>query len=268
MGQKTYQSLAYYEPFYHQAQKRRQAALDNAEYTEGTKAPEFSKLIKVQDLVLSLGGRKILNGASFEIPAGSVTTIFGPSGAGKTTLTDVLLALYRPDSGSILIDGVSLNEIDLIAWRHEIGYVPQELFLFHDTVLLNVTLGDDSIDQETANDALRRAGAWDFIAALPDGVNTVVGERGAKLSGGQRQRIAIARALARQPRLLILDEPTTALDPVTEREICQTLRALAGDVTILAISHQPALTEIADHVLEVANGTVQMMDTVPTTGAA
>jgi ATP-binding cassette subfamily C protein len=142
------------------------------------------------------------------------------------------------------------------SWREKIGYVPQEMSLFHDTVLNNITLADPNISREAAEAALRTAEAWDFVSAMPEGLDTVVGERGAKISGGQRQRVAIARALARNPRLLILDEPTTALDPETESAICETLLKMKGSVTILVISHQSALVEIADITYLISDGAI------------
>jgi ATP-binding cassette subfamily C protein len=134
-----------------------------------------------------------------------------------------------------------------------VGYVPQETVLLHDTVLHNVTLGDPAISQAQARAALEKAGAWDFVRAFPEGLETVVGERGGRLSGGQRQRIAIARALINAPRLLILDEATSALDPESEADIIATLQALKADLTILAITHNESLAQAADvvHRLEV-----------------
>ena len=169
-------------------------------------------------------------------------------GTGKTTLTDLLLGFYRPDEGEILIDGVPLNEIDLRSWRRSIGYVPQELILLHDTILANITLGDSSIGEERVMEALHLAGAADFIARLPEGLATEVGEKGARFSGGQRQRIALARALVHRPKLLILDEVTSALDAETEVEICENIREISKTVTVLAISHRQAWIDIADHV--------------------
>jgi ATP-binding cassette subfamily C protein len=139
-------------------------------------------------------------------------------------------------------------------WRRQIGYVPQESWLLHDTVLNNVTLGDPALTSEDAIKALRSAGAWEFVKKMSQGINSIVGERGGKISGGQRQRIAIARALVHKPRLLILDEATTALDPENEMVICNALRELRGRLTILAISHQPALLEVADQAYRLQNG--------------
>ena len=137
-----------------------------------------------------------------------------------------------------------------------IGYVPQDTILLHDSILINVTLGEPSLTIEDVEYALKSAGAWAFVNNMADGVHTAVGERGAKLSGGQRQRIAIARALIHRPQLLILDEATSALDPKSEAEICQTLKELSGCLTILAISHQTALVDVADRVFQIADGDV------------
>lgn len=155
------------------------------------------------------------------------------------------------------IDGVPLSEIDLTTWRKQVGYVPQEMFLFHDTVYNNIVLGDTSISHSDVNAALRAAGAWAFVSRLPQGMETRIGERGGRISGGERQRIAIATALVRRPRLLVLDEVTTALDPETEAGICATLRGLAGSVTIVAISHQPALMAETHRLYRIENGCVE-----------
>jgi ATP-binding cassette subfamily C protein len=200
-----------------------------------------------------------LNGVSLEIPAGGFVGIAGASGAGKTTIADLIIGLVHPQQGSILIDGVSLAEIDLTAWRKQVGYVPQEMFLFHDTIYNNVVLGDTSISRAEVEEAIRAAGAREFVSRLPDGIDTVIGERGGRISGGERQRIAIATALVRKPKLLVLDEVTTALDSKTEAEICATLRNLSGQVTIVAISHQPALMNEAHSLYRIEAGRVDKL---------
>jgi ATP-binding cassette subfamily C protein len=189
-----------------------------------------------------------------DIPAGKLTTLFGPSGSGKTTAIDLLLGFYDADEGEISVDGQPISDMNIRSWRQKIGYVPQELFLFHESILHNLTLGDSRYSEEDARLALQRAGAWNFVTQQQNGMKTIVGERGARLSGGQRQRIAIARALIRNPRLLVLDEPTTALDPATELEICKTLKELGSDVTIVAISHQRAIAEVADNLIQLSGG--------------
>jgi ATP-binding cassette subfamily C protein len=137
-----------------------------------------------------------------------------------------------------------------------IGYVPQELVLFHDTIFANIALGDPSVGEAEVREALKAAGALDFVEAMPDGLQTQVGEKGTKISGGQRQRIALARALVTRPHILILDEVTSALDPETERAIVANIRALRGGSTIIAITHRPALLEIADQVYALSDGQV------------
>ena len=137
-----------------------------------------------------------------------------------------------------------------------IGYVPQEALLLHDTIRNNITLGDADLSEKDAEDAMRASGAWEFVQSMPQGMQTIVGERGGKLSGGQRQRIAIARAIVHKPRLLILDEATSALDPQSESAICETMIELRGQLTILTISHQEALVGIADKAYHVLDGKI------------
>lgn len=214
----------------------------------GTEQPTLNQGIRFRDVGFDYGERRVLAGVDLQIPARAFTVIVGPSGVGKTTLIDLVTGLLRPNRGDILVDGQPLADLDLRAWRRMIGYVPQDHFLLHDTVLQNVTLGDAELTPEDARQALMAAGAWDFVTGLPRGVDTVVGERGGRLSGGQRQRIVIARALAHKPALLILDEATSALDPETARQLGQTLTKLTERMTLLAITHNPELVEVADQV--------------------
>jgi ATP-binding cassette subfamily C protein len=222
---------------------------------EGT-SPSLEKSVRLNNVSFGYEKISVLRNASLTVPAGSFTTIMGPSGAGKTTIADLIIGLLRPQQGEILIDNVPLEQVDLRQWRRMIGYVPQESFLLHDTVLWNVTLGDPEVNEADVEAALRAAGAWEFVAELPQRIHSSVAERGTALSGGQRQRIAIARALARRPKLLILDEVTSSLDPQTEAAICQTLQGLRGGLTILAISHQPAVVEAADRIYRIQSGEV------------
>jgi ATP-binding cassette subfamily C protein len=235
-----------------------QAVIEEAsrarETNPGGISPRLEKSVSLNNVNFGYGEALVLSNASLTVPAGSFTAIIGPSGAGKTTIADLIIGLLRPQHGEILIDNVPLEEVDLRQWRRMIGYVPQESFLLHETVLWNVTLGDPEVNEAEAEAALRAAGAWEFVAELPQQIHSSVAERGMALSGGQRQRIAIARALARRPKLLILDEVTNSLDPQTEAAICQTLQGLRGQLTILAISHQPAVVEAADRIYRIQNG--------------
>ncbi|WGF86424.1 ABC transporter ATP-binding protein [Marinivivus vitaminiproducens] len=220
----------------------------------GTIKPTLEREARFEHVTFRFADRAVLNDLSMDIPANQLTVIMGPSGVGKTTLSDLLIGLHRPESGRILIDGVSLDDVDIRAWRRMIGYVPQDLTLFHDSIRANVTLGDPTIDDERVATALKTAGAWEFVEATEQGLDTVAGERGLKLSGGQRQRIALARALAIQPKLLILDEVTSALDPETEQAICANVRNIAHGYTILAITHRPAWVKVADRVWHLGPG--------------
>jgi ATP-binding cassette, subfamily C, bacterial len=255
--QGQYQSLAVSESAFWSLLDSVTTADGQAETSAGhAEPPDLTKGIELVDVDFAYGDVPVLTQAALTIEAGKFTAVIGPSGAGKTTIADLLVGLYTPDRGSVLIDGIPLTEISLGAWRSRIGYVPQEMLLFHDSIRRNVTLGDESITDEDVVRALRSAGAWKFVSELDNGIDTLIGEHGARLSGGQRQRIAIARALVAKPRLLVLDEVTTALDPTTEAEICGTLRDLAGAVTIVSISHQPAMRRVADVVYRVEHGRV------------
>ena len=191
---------------------------------------------------------------SLFIPSGKITVLQGPSGAGKTTIVDLLLGLHEPASGRITIDGRPLDQLSLKAWRSNIGYVPQELSLLHSSLRDNIALGNTDLSDEDIGEALRLADAEDFVNSLPDGLDSNAGEMGGRLSGGQRQRIALARALVGRPKLLILDEVTSALDPETEASICRNALGLAGEFTIIAITHRPAWSKIADRLYKVENG--------------
>jgi ATP-binding cassette subfamily C protein len=227
------------------------------EEAHGGAAPHLDEGIEFADVSVRYDDRDVLSSVSLAIPAGSITAIIGPSGAGKTTLVDLLTGLVVPDEGEVRIDGIRLDDLDLARWRRLVGYVPQEMLMLHDSVRANVTLGDSDLSDAQVEQALRAAGGWEFVAALPEGLDSSVGERGSLLSGGQRQRIAIARALVRRPRLLILDEATAALDPATEAAVWATVETLRQQTTVVAISHQPALTRVADRVYRIADGRIE-----------
>jgi ATP-binding cassette subfamily C protein len=225
------------------------------EQSPGTKAPSLVRGIRIDDVHFAYEGKEpVLRGMSLEIPAGSTTALLGLSGVGKTTVVDLIIGLLRPQRGAVTIDGVPLHELDLHAWRRMIGYVPQDALLLHDSIWHNVSLGDPSIDEACAERALRTAGAWDFVSALPEGIHASVGERGSRLSGGQRQRIVIARALALEPKLLILDEATSSLDPDTEEAVWEILMGLRGRMTLVSITHRPTLVRSVDRAFRIEKG--------------
>ncbi len=258
--QKQYQKLAATQSAFWSIHRTIEEAEDAREVTPGTRTPALRQAIRFDDVSFGYGDKKVLRHLSIEIPTRALTTIIGPSGAGKTTLIDLLIGFYQPDSGTVLLDDEPLTRIDTKQWRQMIGYVPQEQLLLHDSILMNVTFGDQELTETDVEDALKAAGAWDFVSTLPDGIHTNVGERGATLSGGQRQRIMIARALAHRPSVLILDEPTSALDPESEATISATLQKLRENYTILAISHQPALADLADNVYRLDGGGLEQVE--------
>jgi ATP-binding cassette subfamily C protein len=218
--------------------------------------PSLEAGITLRGVSIGYDGTPVVEAVNIEIPARSLTVIFGPSGSGKTTILDTIIGFLNPSAGDVIIDGRPIAQIDLTEWRRMIGYVPQDLFLFHDTIRENITLSEPNISDASVWEALTAAGAAEFVAELPHGIDTVVGERGMRLSGGQRQRLSIARALVRRPALLLLDEATSALDVATERAICKTVKDLSAHMTVIAVSHQPAIVELADRVYEVSGGKV------------
>lgn len=188
---------------------------------------------------------------SLTIPAGQTTAIVGPSGSGKSTLADVLLGLITPAQGRVLVDETPLTPELLPAWRAQIGYVPQDSFHFHDTLRANLLWARPEASEDELQEALRIAAAG-FVARLPQGLDTVLGDRGVRLSGGERQRVALARALVRRPAMLILDEATSSLDSENERRVQDAIERLHGRLTVLVITHRLTTVRLADsiHVLE------------------
>ncbi len=189
--------------------------------------------------------RRTLDGIDAVIPAGSNVAFVGPSGSGKSTVLRLIMRLFDPEEGAVTVDGVDVTAAAMSSWRRQLGVVFQEPFLFDTTIRENIALGKDGATEAEVLAAAAAAELDETIAALPRGIDTLVGQRGANLSGGQRQRVAIARALVRDPRVLLLDEATSALDPVTERDISDTLRRAGSDRTVIAITHR--LTSITDY---------------------
>lgn len=189
------------------------------------------------------------------IKAGATTALAGSSGAGKSTIADLLMGLISPDTGCLMVDDKRLTSDNLSAWRGRIGYVAQETFLFNDTIRSNLLI--DGVDDEDLMLVLKSSAASEFISKLPEGLDTIIGDRGVRLSGGERQRIALARALLRHPSLLILDEATSNLDSVNEKRILDAIEELHGEVTILIIAHRLSTIRNADYIYLIEDGVIK-----------
>lgn len=220
----------------------------------------FVKNINVSDLSFNYEGVDLpaLDAINLDIEAGSMIGFIGASGAGKSTLIDCLLGLIQPLSGELSVDGKLITSDNVFSWQKKLGYVPQVIYLLDGSLRDNIGFGipSDSIDDEKIRRAVERSQLTDFIASLPDGLETLVGERGVRLSGGQRQRIGIARALYNNPPVLVLDEATSSLDTVTEREVMQAVEELQGSTTVLIIAHRYSTIENCDYLYKLEKGKI------------
>jgi len=210
----------------------------------------------VQALDVKFGERKVLERVDMTMAMPGMLAIAGGSGAGKSTLVHALLGLVEPSTGSIWLGGHELSTVPLGAWRRAIGYVPQETILFHASVWENLTLAHPAASKAEVEKAVRRAHAYEFIAALPEGYDTIIGDQGVKLSGGQRQRLGIARALLTNPILLLLDEAMSALDAESEAELLRTLDELRSHMGILIVAHRLAAVRAADSICVLEAGRI------------
>ncbi len=229
--------------------------VDEEAMNGGKPVGELSSDIVFENVDFSYDGvqkRTVLSGVNLRILYGKTTAVIGPSGIGKTTVADLIVRLYSPQNGRILINGVDLNELDLVSWRRRVGFVSQDTFLFNMSVRDNIGLGNTNASDEEIIEAARKAYAHDFILEMAQGYETEIGDRGARLSGGQRQRIAIARAFVRDPDLLILDEATNSLDAHSEELVRRALTSLPAGKTVLIITHDMSSLEKADVVYDLS----------------
>ncbi len=199
------------------------------------------------------GESKVLEGLDLCIRKGEAVGIIGESGSGKSTLADLMLRLYKPQKGGVFMDGIDISTIPE-AWSRIMAYIPQNVFLMDDTIRENVIFGAKDISDDAVWDALKKAALDTFVKGLPDGLDTIVGERGVKFSGGQRQRIAIARALLIDPQIMILDEATSALDNETEAAVMDAIDALSGSVTMMIIAHRLTTLKNCNRIFEITGG--------------
>lgn len=217
---------------------------------------EFREGIEFRGVSFSYEDRQVLNDISFTIPKGQTVALVGPSGGGKSTISDLIPRFYDPDAGAVLVDGVDLRDYKVESVREHMGIVAQETVLFNDTIAENIRMGNTEATDDQVEEAARVANAYDFIMATEHGFQTNIGDRGMKLSGGQRQRLSIARAVLRNPDILILDEATSALDTESERLVQESLSSLLNGRTSLVIAHRLSTIQHADKIIVIESGRI------------
>ena len=222
----------------------------------GARPARFERELGFDRVSFRYDDEPVLSDVSFEVPKGRAVAIVGPSGAGKTTLLELVARFHDPTSGTITLDGVPIGDLSRSSLRGLIGLVSQETVVLNDSVHANIAYGRPQAGRSEVRDAARAANALEFVERLPDGFDTVLGERGTRLSGGQRQRIAIARALLRDPPILILDEATSALDTESERLVQEAIDRLMRDRTVLVVAHRLATVQHVDEILVLDGGRI------------
>lgn len=230
---------------------------DNEEKNIGLEKFKFNNSLRFNNIGFSYNNKKVvLADVNFTITRGEMVGLIGSSGAGKTTVVDLILRLFNPQNGEILLDGKNIDTIDLEEWRKNIGYVSQDMFLINNTIESNIKFYDELITDDEMIRAATMADIYDFIQECPNKFSTVIGERGVQLSAGQRQRIVIARVLAKEPKLLILDEATSALDNESEVKIQKVIENLKGKLTVFVIAHRLSTVVNSDRLLVLENGKI------------
>lgn len=257
--QSSLHSIADFVPFASNILKFKSSLQENKDEVVEDKKRSFvyEKSLSFRDVSFSYqSGTPVLSQISFSISKNSFLGIMGPSGGGKTSIVDLILRLFLPDKGTILLDTTPIQEIKMDEWRQRIGYVSQDIFLMNASIRDNIRFYDESMTDEIIYDAARKAHIYDHIMSLEKGFDTIVGEHGLTLSVGQRQRIVIARALARKPEILILDEATSALDAESELAIKETIEEIRKSMTLIVIAHRVSTITSADNILVLKEGSV------------
>ena len=250
-------SINNFIPSYEQLLLLRKRANEHKEIEGNIIFKELFEGVRLENVCFSyVDNKTIISNLDLFIAKGKVTAIVGESGSGKSTITDLVLGLQIPNQGLVNIDGISLNNYDQKSFRKRVGYVPQEIILFNSSVRDNLLWSNSSSSEEDIWRSLEAANAALFVKDLPQGLDTIVGDRGTRMSGGQRQRIALARALLRKPELIILDEATSALDDESERLIKESIEGLSANTSILIVAHRLSTIKNADQVYVMKKGRV------------
>ncbi len=256
LAQSQMHGLNSFIPYLASIEEYKNSIAASLEVDEGIKPFLFERALRFHGIGFSYDADTIiLKNVNFELKKGEMVGLIGPSGAGKTTVVDLILRLLRPDQGEIILDDVDISEIKLTEWRASVGYVSQDIFLMNDTIANNIKFYSP-LDHAEVVAAAKMAHIDEFIETLPQKYETIVGERGLRLSGGQRQRIILARVLARKPKLLVLDEATSALDNESEVLIQKSIMSLRGKITVLAIAHRLSTIESADRLVVLEGGRI------------
>lgn len=250
-------TIANFKPSYEQLQNLYSESEKYKDIGSGILYKQFKESIIFKDVKYNHPNRDTgISNLSLSINKGSYTAIIGQSGGGKSTIIDLMLGLKKPSAGKIMIDNVDIDKMNVNSFRERIGYVSQDPILFHMSIKDNLLWSNTNASEQKIVEALKMANAFNFINDFPDGINTIVGDRGQLLSGGQRQRIALARALIRDPELLILDEATSALDSESEELIQSAINNIKNKITIVVVAHRLSTINNTDYVYVVDNGTI------------